>query len=136
MHQTNNQTSKSNSDEWILLINDDDDSSHPVNIDESTGSTNTSYSPTESFNSDDALALKILDNENYDYEAQKPFVLAYPQEDNDCCYKSSTIKHLSKYNLKHKIVACVFFVGICTSIGLIIYFTDAKNRRFRNLRPS
>lgn len=128
MNQTNNQNNSSNNDEWILLINDD--LSQTVNIDELSTSTNTSKSSVESFNSDDALALRILDNDNYDYEAQKPFVLAYPQEDNDCCYKSSTIKQLSSCNIKHKIIVCVFLFGFCTSIGLIIYFTTQIEKKY------
>jgi hypothetical protein len=115
MYQTINHNS--NNDEWILLIHEDEFSDK---LTEST--TKSKSSEDESFNSDDVLALKILDD-TYDYEAQKPSVLAYPQEDNDCCYKSPTIKQLSSFNIKQKIIACVFILGICTSIGFIIYFT-------------
>lgn len=127
MYQTKNENNNNkNNDEWVLLINDDSSQ-----IDEFSASTDTSTSTSktsvESFNSDDALALKILDD-TYDYEAQRPFVQAYPQEDNDCCYKSSTIKQLSNCNFQRKIIACVFLLGICTSIGLIIYFaTQIEN---------
>lgn len=100
-----------NNDDWILLINDD--ASQSTNIEEFT----TSKSSEESFNSDDALALRILDD-TYDYEAQKSFVLAYQQTDDVCCYNTSTIKQLT---CNREIVACVFLVGIWCFLGLTLY---------------
>lgn len=73
-----NSNNSSNSNEWIMLI--DDDYTETVYIDSSNNSSE------KSFASDDILALKIL-GDNYDCEAQKPLIVAYAQVDNnDCCY--------------------------------------------------
>ena len=116
MYQTINDNNKN--DDWILLINDD--SSQSINIESFTTSANTSKTSEESFNSDDALALKILDD-TYDYEAQRPFVLAYPQEDNSCCY-SSKVTSLANYTCKNELISCVILIGIWLFFGLLLYF--------------
>lgn len=117
MYQLINQNN--NSDEWILLINDD--SSQSINIDAySTTSTRTSTNSDKSFNTDDALALNIL-GDNYDFEAQRPFVLAYPIEDNKCCYDSSTIKSISNCAFKQDITGYVFICGVWIFMGALLY---------------
>lgn len=109
-----------NSEDWILLINDE--SSQSINLEEvdTITSKTTSKTSEESFNSDDALALKILDG-SYDYEAQKPFVLAYSQQDDVCCYNPSSIKQLTVRPIKREVVACVVLVGIWCFLGITIY---------------
>lgn len=114
MYQVNNNNNNSN-DEWVLLINDD--SSQSINIESFTTSTKTSE---ESFTSDDALALRILDD-TYDYEAQRPFMLAYPQKDNTCCYSQSSIKSITNLAYKKEIMSCVFLIFIWLFLGFILY---------------
>jgi hypothetical protein len=109
-----------NGDEWILLINED--SSQSIGIDSysttpsTTPSTRTATSSDNSFNSDDALALRILDD-TYDFEAQKPFVLAYPIEDNNCCYD----KTIANCTFKRDITGYVFILGVWIFMGTILY---------------
>lgn len=118
MYQSINEINNkiNNGDEWILLINDD--SSQSISIDAYT--TTTPSSSDKSFNSDDALALKIL-GDNYDYEAQRPFVLAYPIEGNVCCYDQSTIKSLSNCNFNRDTIGCIFILGVWIFMGALLY---------------
>lgn len=119
----NNNNNNNVNDEWILLINDD--SSQSINIDSFTTSTNTTStkSSEESFNSDDALALRILDD-TYDYEAQRPFMLAYPQEENTCCYSQSTIKSITNLTYKNEVISCFFLIVIWLFLGFLLYLVS------------
>lgn len=109
-----------NGDEWILLINDDSSQSLGIDTYSTTGSTRTPTSSDKSFTSDDALALRILDD-TYDFEAQRPFVLAYPIEDNSCCYDKITIKSMSNCNLKNDVTGYIFILGVWIFMGAILY---------------
>lgn len=126
MYQSLNDTTNiNNGDEWILLINDDSSQSIGIDTYSATASIETPIkTPTssdKSFNSDDALALRILDD-TYDYEAQRPFVLAYPIQDNHCCIGTSTIKSISSCKFKHDITGYVFILGVWFFMGTLLYF--------------
>lgn len=123
MYQSiNDTTNNNNEDEWILLV--DDNSSQSIGIDAysttTTNETSTRASSDESFNSDDALALKILDD-TYDFEAQKPFVLAYPIEEHNCCYNKSSIKAISSCTVKRNMTGYFFIVGVWIFMGAVLY---------------
>jgi hypothetical protein len=105
-----------NGDEWILLINEDSSQSIGIDSYSTTPSTRTATSSDNSFNSDDALALRILDD-TYDFEAQKPFVLAYPIEDNNCCYDKS----ITSCIFIRDITGYVFILGVWIFMGTILY---------------
>lgn len=117
MHQSYSSNNTINTgDDWILLINDD--SSQSINIDDysTTTSTKTRTSSDKSFNSDDALALRILDD-TYDFEAQRPFVFAYPIQHNKSCYEKS----ISSCTFKHTIPGYVFIFGVWIFLGVLLY---------------
>lgn len=121
MYQSINDTKNINDgDEWILLINDDSSQSVGIDAYSITTSTKTPTSSDNSFNSDDALALRILDD-TYDFEAQRPFVLAYPMEENNCCYDTSTMKSISSCTLKSDITGYVFIFGVWIFMGALLY---------------
>lgn len=117
MYQSYNKNTTINTgDEWILLMNDD--SSPSVNIDDysTTNTTNTCTNSDKSFNSDDALALRILDD-TYDFEAQSSSVFAYPiQHKTSCCEKSisncASIRNITGY---------IFIAGVWIFLGVLLY---------------
>jgi hypothetical protein len=115
MYQSSNESN--NGDEWVLLINDD--SSQSISIDAYSTTTST-RTPSSSDNSDDALALRIL-NDTYDFEAQKPFVLAYPIEDKSCCYDTSSIKSISSCTFKRDMTGYLFIFGVWMFMGTLLY---------------
>lgn len=107
----NNEQTKNKYDDWILLINDM--SSQSISVDE-----NTTSSSDKSFTTDDALAFKIL-NDTYDLEAQKPYVIAYPQDDDNCCCERIRSKIRNENN---EILGWTTVVSIWSFLGTLFYY--------------